>query len=361
MVSYVPLLPAWRWAARRKDSPVNQVNRIAMTAIVRLGDILHGAISRNDVAKAIELMEHGAPVNERRDHGTTPLHWAASEDYVDIVEALLAHGADPNAAASDGCTPLHYAAREDAAGAVSALLRGGADADAVNAGGRRAADEIYDDTDGGEGEDIARMLRNAPSVGTPGAPPELTAASTSGTGTTTKKPAARARPAAATGLLDTSVSPLELAMADLAASLGREKLGRERGSVEAGTGGADGGADSRGPTQLSGSGGGNEAGPGRVLVSRPYVPAADHDAAAPVRSEARSVTVKLDADGKLPAEMYADIRREYLASGGPPDRRGEVDGGSGYDRIPEVARSKADERRRMDGTSVSAIASTEEN
>ena len=64
-----------------------------MTAIVRLGDILHGAISRNDVAKAIELMEHGAPVNERRDHGTTPLHWAASEDYVDIVEALLAHGA----------------------------------------------------------------------------------------------------------------------------------------------------------------------------------------------------------------------------------------------------------------------------
>ena len=44
-----------------------------MTAIVRLGDILHGAISRNDVAKAIELMEHGAPVNERRDHGTTPL------------------------------------------------------------------------------------------------------------------------------------------------------------------------------------------------------------------------------------------------------------------------------------------------
>jgi len=150
---------------------VNQVNRIAMTAIVRLGDILHGAISRNDVAKAIELMEHGAPVNERRDHGTTPLHWAASEDYVDIVEALLAHGADPNAAASDGCTPLHYAAREDAAGAVSALLRGGADADVVNAGGRRAADEIYDDTDGGEGEDIARMLRNAPSVGTPGAPP----------------------------------------------------------------------------------------------------------------------------------------------------------------------------------------------
>ncbi|ACO61900.1 predicted protein, partial [Micromonas commoda] len=82
-----------------------------MTAIVRLGDILHAAISRGDAAKAIELLEHGAPVNERRDHGTTPLHWASSEDYVDIVEALLAHGADPNAAASDGCTPLHYAAR----------------------------------------------------------------------------------------------------------------------------------------------------------------------------------------------------------------------------------------------------------
>ena len=332
-----------------------------MTAIVRLGDILHAAISRGDAAKAIELLEHGAPVNERRDHGTTPLHWASSEDYVDIVEALLAHGADPNVAASDGCTPLHYAAREDAAGAVAALLRGGADADAVNAGGRRAAEEIYDDTDGGEGEDIARMLRNAPSV-VVSRESVARGCSTSGTGTATRKPA--------TTLADVvvsreSVSPLEVAMADLAVELGREKLRASAGSTEAATRGwaaGDGvGASDVGiggaETSARSSGSGGTAGrSGRVLVPRPYVPAADHDVSAPERVEARAVVVKLDADGALPPEMYADIRREYLATG-PPDASKR----DGYDRIPEAAIARVEERRRTTRGCASAMATTEED
>lgn len=335
-----------------------------MTAIVRLGDILHAAISRGDAAKAIELLEHGAPVNERRDHGTTPLHWASSEDYVDIVEALLAHGADPNVAASDGCTPLHYAAREDAAGAVAALLRGGADADAVNAGGRRAAEEIYDDTDGGEGEDIARMLRNAPSV-VVSRESVARGCSTSGTGTATRKPA--------TTLADVvvsreSVSPLEVAMADLAVELGREKLRASSGSTRGwaagdgvsalgdGVSASDvgiGGAETS--TRSSGSGG-TAGGSGRVLVPRPYVPAADHDVSAPERVEARAVVVKLDADGALPPEMYADIRREYLATG-PPDASKR----DGYDRIPEAAIARVEERRRTTRGCASAMATTEED
>ena len=333
-----------------------------MTAIVRLGDILHAAISRGDAAKAIELLEHGAPVNERRDHGTTPLHWASSEDYVDIVEALLAHGADPNAAASDGCTPLHYAAREDAAGAVTALLRGGADADAVNAGGRRAEEEIYDDTDGGEGEDIARMLRNAPSVVVSREGAATSGCSTSGTGTATRKPAMTV---AGVVVSRESVSPLEVAMADLAMELSREKLRARGGSTEAATRGwaagdgvgasdAIGGAETS--TRSSGSGG-TAGGSGRVLVPRPYVPAADHDVPPPERTEARAVVVKLDADGALPPEMYADIRREYLATG-PPDAR---EGLRGYERIPEAAIARVEERRRTTRGCASAIATTEED
>ena len=332
-----------------------------MTAIVRLGDILHAAISRGDAAKAIELLEHGAPVNERRDHGTTPLHWASSEDYVDIVEALLAHGADPNVAASDGCTPLHYAAREDAAGAVAALLRGGADADAVNAGGRIPAEEIYDDTDGGEGEDIARMLRNAPSVVVSREGAATSGCSTSGTGTATRKPAMTL---AGVVVSRESVSPLEVAMADLAMELGREKLRARGGSTEAATRGwvagegvgasdAIGGAETS--TRSSGSGG-TAGGSGRVLVPRPYVPAADHDVSAPERVEARAVVVKLDADGALPPEMYADIRREYLATG-PPDARKR----DGYDRITKAAIARVEERRRTTRGCASAIATTEED
>ena len=336
-----------------------------MTAIVRLGDILHAAISRGDAAKAIELLEHGAPVNERRDHGTTPLHWASSEDYVDIVEALLAHGADPNAAASDGCTPLHYAAREDAAGAVAALLRGGADADAVNAGGRRAEEEIYDDTDGGEGEDIARMLRNAPSVVVSPLESVARGCSTSGTGTATRKPATTLAGVVASR---ESVSPLEVAMADLAVELGREKLRASSGSTRGwaagdgvsalgdGVSASDVGIGGAETSSRSSGSGGEAGGSGRVLVPRPYVPAADHDVCAPERAEARAVVVKLDADGALPPEMYADIRREYLATG-PPDARKR----DGYDRIPEAAIARVEERRRTTRGCASAMATTEED
>ena len=95
---------------------------------------------------------------------------------------------------------------------------------------------------------------------------------------------------------------------------------------------------------------------GRVLVPRPYVPAADHDVSAPERVEARAVVVKLDADGALPPEMYADIRREYLATG-PPDARKR----DGYDRIPKAAIARVEERRRTTRGCESTIATTEED
>ena len=291
-----------------------------MTAIVRLGDILHAAISRGDAAKAIELLEHGAPVNERRDHGTTPLHWASSEDYVDIVEFLLAHGGPQRG----GIRRVHAAALRRQGGhrrgRRGCALEGGADADAVNAGGRRAEEEIYDDTDGGEGEDIARMLRNAPSV-VVSRESVARGCSTSGTGTATRKPATTL--AGVVVASRESVSPLEVAMADLALELGREKLRASVGSTRgwaAGDGVGESGEGVRewgdgvsasdvgiggAETSSRSSGSGGTAGvSGRVLVPRPYVPAADHDVCAPERAEARAVVVKLDADGALPPEMY---------------------------------------------------------
>lgn len=108
-------------------------------------------------------------------------------------------------------------------------------------------------------------------------------------------------------------------------------------------------------TRSSGSGG-TAGGSGRVLVPRPYVPAADHDVCAPERAEARAVVVKLDADGALPPEMYADIRREYLATG-PPDASKR----DGYDRIPEAAIARVEERRRTTRGCASAMATTEED
>ena len=290
---------------------------------------------------------------------------------MDIVEALLAHGADPNAAASDGCTPLHYAAREDAAGAVAALLRGGADADAVNAGGRRAEEEIYDDTDGGEGEDIARMLRNAPSV-VVSRESVARGCSTSGTGTATRKPATTL---AGVVVSRESVSPLEVAMADLALELGREKL-RASVGLDAWVGGWGRGGRIRGRGERIG-GRGERIGRGstgrrrlrgrRVRAAQPACPAASWSrgrtspprttTCAPERVEARAVVVKLDADGALPREMYADDskgntwRRARLtlasATGTIAYRRRRSPGLRSADGRRGVARARWRRRRRI--------------
>ena len=132
-----------------------------MTAIVRLGEILRAAIAREDLHRVRELLERGAPPNERGDHGTTALHWAAAADECEMVRALLQAGADPNARAADGCTPLHYAAREDAVRSVATLLDHGADPSVANDASRVPADEIYDNQDDPDGVEIARALAEA--------------------------------------------------------------------------------------------------------------------------------------------------------------------------------------------------------
>ena len=132
-----------------------------MTAIVRLGEILRAAIARGDLHRVRELLERGAPPNERGDHGTTALHWAAAADECEMVRALLQAGADPNARAADGCTPLHYAAREDAVRSVATLLDHGADPSMANDASRVPAEEIYDNQDDPDGVEIARALAEA--------------------------------------------------------------------------------------------------------------------------------------------------------------------------------------------------------
>ena len=105
----------------------------------------------------------------------------------------------------------------------------------------------------------------------------------------------------------------------------------------------------------------------RVRAAQPACPAASWSrgrtspprtttCARPSGSEARAVVVKLDADGALPPEMYADIRREYLATG-PPDASKR----DGYDRIPEAAIARVEERRRTTRGCASAMATTEED
>ena len=78
------------------------------------------------------LLEAGAEVNSRDEHGFTPLHCAAwSNGNVEVTELLLQSGAAVNAPNSIGATPLHAAAKMcEFPAVVRALLRAGANTEA---------------------------------------------------------------------------------------------------------------------------------------------------------------------------------------------------------------------------------------
>jgi len=79
--------------------------------------------------EAVELLlERGADINTRDDHGWTALHWAVQDSNAESAGILLKRGADPNCRSSksfvmwgvthwsrreypDGVTPLHVATR----------------------------------------------------------------------------------------------------------------------------------------------------------------------------------------------------------------------------------------------------------
>jgi ankyrin repeat protein len=56
------------------------------------------------------LLQHGAAVDRRNDHGQTPLGGAAFKGCEEIVALLLEHGADIDADNGVGMTPIMFAA-----------------------------------------------------------------------------------------------------------------------------------------------------------------------------------------------------------------------------------------------------------
>lgn len=70
---------------------------------------LHSAVSSNNVEMTRALIERGAPVNARQQHGWTPLHAAAQNGNLQIVELLLQDGADPTLKNEAGVTALDLA------------------------------------------------------------------------------------------------------------------------------------------------------------------------------------------------------------------------------------------------------------
>jgi uncharacterized protein len=70
---------------------------------------LHSAVASQQLAIADMLLNAGADVNARQQHGYTPLHAAAANGQLDMVYLLLKWGADLTAATENGQTPLSLA------------------------------------------------------------------------------------------------------------------------------------------------------------------------------------------------------------------------------------------------------------
>ncbi|CAL9147959.1 unnamed protein product [Musa hybrid cultivar] len=113
---------------------------VRMLDALRLGDALAMAARKGEVQAAARLVDRGAAVNGRDQHGWTALMRAAFKGRVEAIRVLTDKGAEVEARDEDGYTALHCAAEAGYAEAVEALLRRGADIGARTAKGATAAE-----------------------------------------------------------------------------------------------------------------------------------------------------------------------------------------------------------------------------
>lgn len=90
--------------------------------------------SGKDVEKILKA--NPAMRDVRTQHGSTPLHLAATNPDLSALKALLAAGADINAKDSEGLTPLHMTAYTQGTKQAELLLQAGADPYAKTNSGR---------------------------------------------------------------------------------------------------------------------------------------------------------------------------------------------------------------------------------
>lgn len=93
---------------------------------------LYLAAKKGDIKSIIDLLEHGAKINDKDYKGRAALHIAVSNSQLEIVQVLLKYGADTEIKNNYGETALHLAAENGELEIVQALLAHGANIKAKN-------------------------------------------------------------------------------------------------------------------------------------------------------------------------------------------------------------------------------------
>ena len=95
------------------------------------------AAKAGDLARAQQLLQQGAGVNDAEPDGTTPLHWAAHGRHLELTRLLLGAGAVVNVGNRYGVRPLSLAAVNGDAPVIEALLEAGANPNIKHIGSLR--------------------------------------------------------------------------------------------------------------------------------------------------------------------------------------------------------------------------------
>jgi hypothetical protein len=87
---------------------------------------LQSAAASGDTVQTTALLDQGAALDARDDHGRTPLMLAVMQGRLDVVRLLLNRGADPTIADGAGRTPLQQAKQQNLREIAALLERAGA-------------------------------------------------------------------------------------------------------------------------------------------------------------------------------------------------------------------------------------------
>ncbi|KAK7315552.1 hypothetical protein VNO77_34104 [Canavalia gladiata] len=95
-----------------------------------LGDKLCVAARKGEVRSIQKVLENGAGINGRDQHGWTALHRASFKGRIEAVKILVERGVDVDAKDEEGYTALHCAAESGHADVTEFLVKKGADVEA---------------------------------------------------------------------------------------------------------------------------------------------------------------------------------------------------------------------------------------